>query len=178
MPHLPPASRRAVVGVGAVTLAPVLAGGLAACDASDVGDLLPGADPSDGGVEAPDPSADEALLDRAVAEVAEAHAAVAAARARHPRLRPLLADLERVHAAHLAALESDPAQAARPGDPGTGSVAAALADVRRRETAHQRRLADLAVRADSGRLAQLLAAMAAGVAQQLVVLPRRVEAGR
>ncbi|MBC9732221.1 hypothetical protein [Nocardioides marmotae] len=182
MPHLPLASRRAVVGVGAVTLAPLLAGGLSACEAPDVGGLLPGADPSDrsgaDGVAPPDPSADEEVVDLAVTEVAAALALVAAVRQRHARLRPLLAGLEAMHAAHLAALEGDPDEGAAEGVEVPGGPAAALAEVRRREVAHQRRLTDLAVRADSGQLAQLLASMAASVAQHLVALPRRVGAGR
>ncbi|GGO70043.1 hypothetical protein [Nocardioides deserti] len=172
MPPLPPASRRAVVGVGTVTLVPVLAGSLGACDASDVGDLLPGADPSGGSspAPAPDPDADEALVDEAVGGLAEALALVAAVRVRHPRLRDALAGLEDTHAAHLAALEGEQRG---PAAPPTADAAAALALVRRRATATQRRLADQAVRADSGQLAQLLASMAAAVAQQLVLLPRR-----
>lgn len=179
MPHLLPASRRAVVGVGAVTLAPVVGISLAACEVPDAGRLLPADDPtgSRGAADvAPDaaPDADEAVVDEAVAELAEVLGVVAAARVRHPPLRLVLADLQAVHVAHLAALEGDQRG---PAAPPTADAAAALALVRRREVAHQRRLTDLSVRAGSGQLAQLLASMAAGVAQHVVVLPRRPGAG-
>lgn len=171
MPALRPTSRRAVVGVGAVTIAPVLGAALSGCDASDVGSLLPGTDAGEpSAAPAPDPAADEALVDEAVAELADALALVAAVRVRHPRLRESLAGLERTQVAHLAALEGEQRG---PAAPPTADAAAGLALVRRRAATSQRRLVDLSVRAGSGPLAQLLASMAAGVAQRLVLLPRR-----
>ncbi|MDN4160659.1 hypothetical protein [Nocardioides abyssi] len=180
MPPLPPTSRRAVVGVGAVTLVPLVAGSLAGCEAPDLGDLadrVTGDDPSAAAspTPAPDPQADEALLDEVVAGLAADLALVAAVRVRHPRLRDALDPLEQVHVTHLAALEGEQQG---PSAPPTADAAAALGLVRRRAAAAQRRLVDQAVRADSGELAQLLASMAAAVAQQLVVLPRRPGAGR
>ncbi|MEV7428706.1 hypothetical protein AB0N29_03740 [Nocardioides sp. NPDC092400] len=168
MPSLPTASRRTVVGVAAVTLGPLVGGALAGCDA-DLDGLLPGGDQPGAASPAPDPDADEALVEEVVGEVAAQLSLVAAVRVRHPRLRPVLAGLEAVHVAHLEALEGTQEG---PSAPPTADAAAALALARRREIAHQRRLAGAAVRADSGPLAQLLASMAAAVAQQLTVLPR------
>lgn len=178
MPPLPPASRRAVVGVGAVTLMPLVGGALSGCEAPDV-DALLGRDDRDqqspDAVAPAEPGADERLVEEVAADLANALALVAAVRVRHPRLREQLAGLEDLHAAHLAALEGEQVG---PAAPPTADAAAALALVRRRATATQRRLVDAAVDAESGRLAQLLGSMAAGVAQQLVVLPRRPGAGR
>lgn len=170
MPSLPPTSRRAAVTVGTVTVGAALHPLLAACDVGDVGDALPGREEEPAGPStAPDPTADQALVAEAADDVVGMLETVTALRVRHPRLRRSLAGLERLHLAHAEALEAAPsAPAARPTD----GAEAALALVRRLELAHRRRLADRAVRADSGGLARLLASMSAGVAQHLAALPQ------
>ena len=96
---------------------------------------------------------------------------VGATRRRHRSLRGRLADLQRTHRAQLAVLDPDgvavpPARRPRVGaDP-----AATLASVLREEERLQRRMVTWSVAADSGPLARLLAAIAAGTAQQVAVL--------
>lgn len=169
MHDLPSVPRRTVVTLGALTAGGVGGPLLAGCD---VDELLPGAgDEPAGPAPAPDPEADRTLVQEAAEDVVASLAVVAAVRVRHPPLRPVLAGLERLHAAHAEAVGGEPTG---PSAPQTTGAGAALDLVRRREVAHQRRLADRAVRADSGQLAQLLASMSAGVAQHLTVLPRKV----
>ncbi len=110
---------------------------------------------------APPVDADAELVDQVAEHIAKASAAVAAARKESSQLRRSLRPLQRLHAEHLAVLEVR-------AEPDAGQPAAR--DVRAAETALQRQLADAAVRAESGALAQLLASMSAAVAQQLVVL--------
>ncbi|HYH35352.1 MAG TPA: cell division protein FtsK, partial [Nocardioides sp.] len=88
----------------------------------------------------------------------------AAARA-HRSLRAALLPWQRMHAAHLAALEATPADGA--GVRARGAASALSARVRREETGLQRRLTDAAAAARSGPVASLLATMSAAVAQQL-----------
>ncbi|WP_435744754.1 hypothetical protein [Nocardioides sp. SYSU DS0663] len=158
MPARPSPSRRTALALG------VLAG-TAAVTACDVRGALPGS-PSGGSEAAAPADADQSVVAAAGAEVLATWQLVAATRRRHPRLRPALGDLERLHAAHAGALEATapPTEAA---EDVPARVPAALARVRRRERQHQRRLADLAVDAEAGRLAQLLGSMSAGVAQHL-----------
>jgi hypothetical protein len=88
---------------------------------------------------------------------------------RHGSIRRPLADLARVHGAHLEVLGSREPTGERP--PRTRSAEDALALLRTRELRHQRLLADHALAARSGRLARLLASMSAAIAQQLTLLP-------
>ncbi len=175
-----PASRRTLLAAPAALLAaPVLA----ACDG-------PRSAP-DGVVTATgdDTSADVGRVDEARAAIGAARTQAATAGTTHATLAPALGPLLAVHDAHLALLDeanrtegaegadadagpagdrtSDPA--ASPGDP-VLDPAAALAAVRTTETALAATLADLAVAADSGPLARTLAAMAAAVDQQLLLL--------
>jgi hypothetical protein len=110
---------------------------------------------------APPVDADAELVDLVAERIATASAAVAAARKQNPQLRRSLRPLQRLHAEHLAVLDTDVDPA------GTRPVAR---EVRAVETALQRQLTEAAVRAESGALAKLLASMAAAVAQQLAVL--------
>lgn len=172
MPDRPALSRRAALSVG-------LAGLVAAtgCEASEVlspeespsGSPVPGASGSPGSTvtsEAPD-DPDAALVDEVAAALGEAAAVVAGAAA-VPSFRTVLAGLTALHAAHLEVLEKAP-----PAVPSAGRARpeAAWTRVRAREAELQRQLAEWSVEARSGALAKLLAAMSAGVAQHLAVLP-------
>ncbi len=140
-------------------------------------DLTAEKDPATGSASATpngEPDADADLVATAVDDVTAALLLVGAIRQRHPRLRRDLAGLERMHDGHLAALGATDRPV--PDAPEVRDPATALALVRRRELAHQRRLVDHAVAARSGQLAGLLASMSAGVAQQLTLLPAK--AGR
>ncbi len=86
-------------------------------------------------------------------------------------LVPLLA----LHKAHLAAVDPSDVAASMPAAGIPASPAAALAQVREHELALQRGLATDAAAATSGQLARTLASMAAAVAQQLVLLPTRLD---
>ena len=120
---------------------------------------------------ADEPAADPdvALVEAVVADVTELAGVVAGAVRARRALGAELAPWRRLHAAHLAALESDAdvrAERVR------GSAAQLRSLVRRREAALQRRPADGAVVARSGSLASLLATMSAAVAQQLAAPSR------
>ncbi|GAB3082716.1 hypothetical protein GCM10027215_26930 [Nocardioides zeae] len=162
----------------ALVVAPLLAG----CD-DDAGS-------SDGVVTATGDgtSADVARVDEALAAIGTARTQAAAAGTTHATLAPALAPLLAVHDAHLDLLADasgadDPTDgtpsattdttgpAGTPADP-VLDPAAALAAVRTTETTLAGTLTDLAVAADSGPLARTLAAMAAGVDQQLLLLAR------
>ena len=140
-----PVTRRTALALSAAGLA-----GLAACGVERGSGLKPSAQV------AADP--DAALVDEAIAQIS----ATAAVVAQEPRLSAL-------HAAHLAALEADPATA--PTDAPT-SVPATPAQVRRAERALRAFLVEASVQAESGTLARLFASMSAAVAQQLAVLAR------
>jgi hypothetical protein len=99
-----------------------------------------------------------------VERIAETAGIVVLARTSHRDLRPALRPLVEMHTAHQEALDADGVEAAID----TGS--AGLPQVRKAESTLQRHLTDAAVRAESGALAQLLASMAAAVAQHLAVL--------
>ena len=109
-----------------------------------------------------DPDSD--LVALVVADLSDAHARVRANRRAHPPLADRLRGLERLHARHAAEL----------GGLVTASAVARRAERRRArvlprittvEDVLQQRLVDHAVAAESGALALLLAAMAAGLAQ-------------
>ncbi|WP_067439734.1 hypothetical protein [Nocardioides jensenii] len=90
----------------------------------------------------------------------------------HGRLSTPLAALTALHGAHLELLEdhSDPDEPT-PRTQVPARTGAALVAVRREEQSLQRTLTQLAGEVSSGTLARTLAAMAAGVAQQIAVLP-------
>ena len=154
-------SRRTTLGVALAGVA-VLAG----CDLGD-----PGADdpPSGPGPSAAPDDPDAGLVEDVAADVAATLLLVESVRRRHNGFRRPLAELVRVHEAHLEVLGSSRPSGRRP--PRAGSSADAMATLRAREQRHQRLLVDRAVAAESGRLARLLGSMSAAVAQQLTVLP-------
>ena len=110
---------------------------------------------------------DTALVALLAAEISRAHARVRANRLAHPELAPVLRRLERLHARHAAELggltEVNPLAA----EPRRGRVVPRIAAA---ETRLQRRLVADAVAAESGALALLVATMAAGLAQEQVLL--------
>lgn len=113
---------------------------------------------------------DEAVLAAVRTELAGALALVGATRRRHRSLRGRLAPLEDAHATQLAALDPDGETAAPTAptvDPDAGTALARLRDAEERL---QRRLLTWAVAVDSGPLARVLAAAAAGSAQHLAAL--------
>lgn len=107
---------------------------------------------------------DSELVALVVADLSDAHARVRANRRAHPALADRLRGLERLHARHareLGGLVSAPAPALR-AERRRARVLPRIAAV---EDVLQQRLVDHAVAAESGALALLLAAMAAGLAQ-------------
>ncbi|MDF1602759.1 hypothetical protein [Nocardioides sp. YIM 152315] len=118
------------------------------------GGLLAASACADDGAPRPRPASDgdpdEAVVDDAVARIT----AVAALTGRVPALT-------RMHAAHLAALEAE----------APAVTSASRKRVRRAERDLQDFLVEAAMRAESGPLARLLAAMSASVRQHLTTLP-------
>lgn len=109
-----------------------------------------------------DPDSD--LVALVVADLSDAHARVRANRRAHPALADRLRGLERLHARHareLGGLVSAPA----PAQQAERRRARVLPRITAVEDVLQQRLVDHAVAAESGALALLLAAMAAGLAQ-------------
>ncbi len=152
---------------------------LAGCSADDGPAPAPGRSLSPattGGPDGADETTDDAdLVGQAREALAAAAALVAASRRSVPALRVPLAPLLALHEAHAEALGQPldlprPAPRPAPADPLLGLV-------RDREEQLQARLADLALAADSGALARLLASMSAGLAQRLVRLPDAVPGG-
>lgn len=150
-----PVARRGLL-LGGVGAAVALAAG---CGAQDSG-AGASADPT-----APAVGADSDLVERVVAEIGTALGAATATARRHRALRGLARPFVGLHRTHLDRLEAgSDAQGTAPGDEG-----AARAALLRAEERLQVRLVDAAVEAQSGALAQVFAAMAAGVAQQRAV---------
>lgn len=141
--------------------------GVAALAGCDLGGSEPASSPTPpAGSADPDTELVEAVVDDIVAT----SLLVDALGRRHGSLRLPLAELARVHEAHLEVLGSREPTGERP--PRTRTAAEALALLRKRELRHQRVLADHALSARSGRLARLLASMSAAIAQQLALLPK------
>ena len=116
---------------------------------------------------APAVDADSDLVTEVVTAVAAVAALATATGTTHPGLAATTARLEALHAAHLAELGgTDPA----PAPTVAGTRPAALTALEQAETRLQDRLVQAAGEARSGALAQVLASMAAGVAQQRVAL--------
>ena len=114
---------------------------------------------------------DDAVLAAVRTELATAHALVAATLERHRTLRGPLGELQATRAAQLVVLDPDGEVGTPEPPPVARDAAAALARVRGSEERLQRRLLTWAVAVDSGPLARVLAAAAAGTAQHLAVLP-------
>lgn len=120
---------------------------------------------------------DVTVATRALAEIEAVAAAVAATTARYPGTRTRVADLARVHRAHAASLadavpdraqtDATTAPAAYRVPPRQGRAVPALLA---REQLLHRTLDALALQAQSGDFARLLASMGAAVAQRLAVL--------
>ncbi len=168
MPHEPSATRRTALRALALGVPlPLLLG---ACSDAPATDLTPGA-----GTEDPD----SAIVAGVLGEVGALVALLEATRARHRALRGALAPALRAHRAQLEALlatgADDPGPRGRARVP--GRPAAALDVVREREETARRRLVGLAVDAESGTLARLVAAVCAGVSQQQVLLADVTPAG-
>lgn len=112
---------------------------------------------------------DTALVADVLQQLSVTHHVVRENRTAHPDLTQRLRPLERLHAAHareLGALVPVTGRVARPGD----SDEQTLSRVDTAEARLQKRLVRAAVAAESGAVAQVLAAMAAAVAQARAVL--------
>ncbi len=133
---------------------------MAGCDDAPAPDLPA---PSVSSTAAPDADAD--LVDDLIGKIVATAPVVASARRQHRELRQPLRPFVELHRHHLAALDF-------PEDTKFANTSASvgLAEVRRAEVTLQRHLTEAAVQAESGALAQLLASMAAAVAQHLAVL--------
>lgn len=129
-----------------------------------------GAGPRPGGV--PSTEHDAELLDRAVGSIGAAYARVETFGG-PGHARRALAPLAELHRAHLDLLAPERSEEPATGEPRPSRLQARWRALRTREASLADELADLAVEADSGRLARLLAAMAAGVDQRLAALPAR-----
>lgn len=125
----------------------------------------------------PELAPDVAVATAALERIRATRAAVDATSTRHPELGRDLADVREMHAAHEASLVDAVPERARPDTP----PATYAVPPRRRVAA--RRLAvvegdlhealdSLALRAESGDFARLLASMGAGIAQQLARWPQ------
>ncbi len=156
-PHLV-TTRRTALGGALVGLATV-----AGCDdGPSPGELTTGA------TTAPAKAADTDLVDEVTSQILAARGVLLEVRSDSPKLRQTLRPLERLHGAHLRALD------AGDGRVDTNSSAASapgITRVRAAEGRLERQLTDAAVAAESGALAGLLASMAAAIAQHLAVLP-------
>lgn len=109
---------------------------------------------------------DSDLVDRMTREIAAAAAVVAAVRRAAPSLRRVAKDLQRLHAAHLDEL----GWSGRPPQVPAVSRERAADRLGRAEADLRAALTDGCIEAHSGALAQLLAAMAAAIAQRQVAL--------
>lgn len=183
-PRAAAATRRAALGGVLATLAAVSGCDLAQPVDQPVGgsgdaSLTPSSEATgapSGEVSTPPEDPDAALVDEVLADLGELAGLVAAAATFAP-LRASMRALTALHAAHLEALDGEPAAGKSPGVGFTGP-AEALRRVRAAEQRAQRRLADWSVASESGALARLLASMSAAVAQHLVALPATVRADR
>lgn len=167
-------TRRATLRGGALALTVTA---LAACDAGDTSRESSGSPTAEGSAgedstQASEAAADEELAAEALAHVDAALALVLAVAARHRAAASLVDGLVQAQQAHRDLLSEavpdpePPATATSPADP-----ARAWAALRRREQGLQADLGALALRADSGTFARLLAVMSASVAQHLAALP-------
>jgi hypothetical protein len=114
--------------------------------------------------EAPPEDPDESLVAAVVTELDELIAFTSAAAAARPKIAAWPA-FETLHRTHRAVLTDAEEEAGLPRV--RGSAPEIAERVTRREEQAQRRFADWAVEAQSGRLARLLASMSAAIAQQL-----------
>jgi hypothetical protein len=161
------ATRRVVLGAALL--------GTAGCSRDPAGSSVPTDRAGAASTSSPEPSVppeeaiDEALVTEVLGALAVAHRTATTNARLHPGLAARLRPLQRLHQAHARELGDLPRSTGRVADPGE-SDAAALDRVVRAETALQRVLVAAAVAAESGPLAQTMAAMAAGTAQHRVAL--------
>ena len=156
-PHLF-ASRRTALGGALAGLAT-----LTGCD-----DGGPSDRPAPTATTAPPRDADTDLVDEVISHLVAALGVVIAARSGSRELRSRLRPFERLHLAHLRALDAGDVTVSTDQPAGAGP---GIDRVRAAEGRLQRQLTEAAVGAESGALAGLLASMAAAVAQHLAVLP-------
>jgi hypothetical protein len=119
---------------------------------------------------------DVTVATRALAEITAARMAVTSTLTRFPAVRPALATLVPLHQAHEKSLVDAVPARARTSAPAAPFVVArgrdaALRNLARREQRLHDTLDALALRAQSGDFARLLASMGAGVQQQLAGWP-------
>lgn len=117
----------------------------------------------------PGPDVDADLVTDVLRQLSITHRVVHENRRAHASLRPALAPLERLHAAHADELGDLVPVVGRVADRAE-APAVALARVATAEDRLERRLVRAAIAAESGALAQLLASMAAAVAQERTLL--------
>lgn len=115
---------------------------------------------------------DVAVATAALERIRGQRAAVDATAARYPALRAALADVTAMHTAHEGSLVDAVPERARPDVPPAPYAvprrrAAAARKLARAEESLHAALDALALRAESGAFARLLACMGAGIAQQL-----------
>ncbi|HWJ81316.1 MAG TPA: hypothetical protein VNS55_03675 [Nocardioides sp.] len=156
MPNRPPLSRRSVLAAGGGVI--VVTGTAAACGS------VPGATTSGAEPTAPSSAADADLVEEVGRAIADA-AGRARATAGVAGLRPLARPFVRLHAAHLDKL----GWTGTTSTPDVGAADGARGALLTAERRLQAKLARAAGDARSGALAQVLASMAAAVAQQLAV---------
>ncbi len=160
-----PLSRRSLIAVGAAGVAGLVA---SACSASDPV-------PDDDTSQSPAGLApDVAVATSALAEIRAVRTAVDKTVARFPESRPRLVPLGQMHQAHEKSLaDAVPARAQPSATPAPYVVPrkrdVALSNLATREQRLHDTLGALAVRAQSGDFARLLASMGAAVSQQLAV---------
>ncbi|QCW51283.1 hypothetical protein FE634_14290 [Nocardioides dongxiaopingii] len=168
-------TRRAVVGVTVLGTAGCSIGSLDPSSGDPT--ITPTTSPSDGAVPDPggsgsadtDADTDAALVEQAALALSVAHRTAQTNARAHPPLAEALAPLVRLHRAHageLGGLRPTSGRFAVGGEP----VRRARRRVAVAEETLEQALVGLAVRADSGALARLLASMAASVAQHRSVL--------
>ena len=119
---------------------------------------------------------DVAVATQALADIRAVRAAVSRTMSRHPPVRPTMAPVVQMHTAHEKTLVDAVPERARPRAKPAAYVvprrrAVALRKLQAREQRLHDTLAGLALRAESGDFARLLASMGAGINQRLVVWP-------
>ncbi|MCW2780037.1 MAG: hypothetical protein JWR35_486 [Marmoricola sp.] len=174
MPDQPAVTRRTVVSGAVITvLATGLTSGLATgCDVRN-----PLSKSGDGVPEPAAVSPDVTVAIQAVGVIRAAQLAATTTSQRHPALRPRLTALLDMHKAHLDALADAVPDASRATPTATPFVVpadpkVALHTIAVLETGGRSTIIGLALRAQSGAFARLLAGITAATSQRLVGLPK------
>ncbi len=168
--HSPTATRRGLLTVGIGVLGVSVSG----CDLQDLDPRAPLPAPDGSGATttaSPDPDSDVALVREVVALIVARSLRVDAVRRRHSGLRREVRGLAQMHAAHLAVLAPDGADA-EPSElaTATGKPARDRRRLVQAERTLQQQIARAAERADAGQVAKLLASVSASIAQHLADL--------